>query len=78
MIEHIAEYFKMQQDLLLNETSDEFVETVHHLLKEMEKDHNIAMRKKHLLGSSIHQERLLTSISLFNYRNLGNFFDKIL
>ena len=78
LIEHIAEYFKMQQDLLLNETSDEFVETVHHLLKEMEKDHNIAMRKKHLLGSSIHQERLLTSISLFNYRNLGNVFDKIL
>ena len=77
MIEHIAEYFKKCNKTFC-ETSDEFVETVHHVLKEMENDHNIAIRKKHLLGSSIHQERLLTSIRLFNYRNLGNVFDKIL
>lgn len=70
IVDHISQYFK-KCNSTFSETSDEFVETVHHVLKEMENDHNIAVRKKNLLGSSIHLERLLTSICLFNYRNLG-------
>lgn len=69
-LEHIAEYFK-KCDATLSETSDEFVESVHHDLKRMEENHNVCIRTRKLFGSPTHKRKILESICTYNYKNLG-------
>ena len=55
-------------------TSDEFIESLHSRLRSFEENHCLAIRKRKNFGSIMHQQRLLTSIGLFNYENLGSLF----
>ena len=55
-------------------TSDEFIESLHSKLRRFEENHSLAIKKRRKFGSLLHQERLLTSVGLFNYENLGILF----
>ena len=70
IVDHMSEYM-MKSKTTFHETSDEFVESVHHVLKTMEEKHNLAVRKKGSQGTLVHQDNLLKSICIFNYKNLG-------
>ena len=69
-LDHLSEYMKNTQTTFAW-TSDEFIETLHSRLRRFEENHSLAIRKRKNFGSILHQQRLLTSIGLFNYENLG-------
>ena len=56
-------------------TSDEFIESIHSKIRRFQENHSWAIKKKGKFGSLKHQERLLLTISQFNYENLGNIFN---
>ena len=74
MIKHLSQYME-NCDSTFAWTLDEFIKSIHSKLRRFEDNHSYAVRKKRKLGSDKHLERLLTSIGLFNYENLGNFFN---
>ena len=71
--DHMSEYMENCQSTF-SWTSDEFIESLHNKLRRFEENHSLAIRKKKNFGSILHQQRLLSSIGLFNYENLGTLF----
>ena len=69
---HLAEYIKNCQTTFAW-TSDEFIESIHSKLRKFQEIHSWANKKKGKFGSPRHQKRLLSTIELYNYQNLGNF-----
>ena len=69
--DHMSEYMINCQSTF-SWTSDEFIESIHNKLRRFEENHSLAIKKKRNFGSLLHQQRLLSSIGLFNYENLGN------
>ena len=55
-------------------TSDEFIESLHNKVRRFEENHCLAIKKKMKFGSLVHLQRLLASVGLFNYENLGSLF----
>ena len=71
--EHMSEYMVNCQSTF-SWTSDEFIESLHNKLRRFEENHSLAIKKRRKFGSLLHQQRLLSSIGLFNYENLGRCF----
>ena len=69
---HLAEYIKNCQTTFAW-TSDEFIESIHGKLRKFQEIHSWANKKKGKFGSPRHQKRLLSTIELYNYQNLGDF-----
>ena len=71
VINHMSEYMENCRTTFAW-TSDEFIELLHSKLRKFQENHNFATKKKRKFGSEKHLERLLSTISHFNYENLGN------
>ena len=74
MVKHLEEYMKDCQSTFAW-TSDEFIESLHSKLRRFQESHSWAIKKKGKFGTARHLERLLSTIQLFNYENLGNLFN---
>ena len=71
--DHMSEYMEECQSTF-SWTSDEFIESLHNKLRRFEENHCLAIKKKRKFGSLVHLQRLLASVGLFNYENLGSVF----
>ena len=67
VLDHFEEYFELC-GVTFRYTSGEVIESMHHNLRMMMENHNLRITDH--LGSKIHEDRLLKTICLWNFKNI--------